>query len=186
MLYRHYAIDARKVSRARYHEACQTRPELPRYPDETSETDQSGSKKKVKGKPKATRKRSATRRRLDNLPVADTPFDQQLLSSQREEALQWLSRDSEDSPIILGELDVDAAVEFVNRLYDSGACCVIAVEIDIDPIEHSQCSNHLLVLLPSDANSRKKIFEIENQQAKVEGLDGETDQGQQYLYFKMG
>ena len=179
VVFRHYAIDGRKVSPAKYRAACDTRPELPRYP-EPDEDDRKAS---------TTRKRRAKRSPADNGQRDDTAFIEELLSGASAEALGWLRGAPGDADRSLGDMAHDESVQLVERLYAMGAMKVHAVQMEQTPGTDDESTNHLLIELPvapDQAEARASLFEFENQFAESEGFEGEADRGQKFLYLKLG
>lgn len=178
IIYRHYAIDARKVSPAKYRAACENRPELPRYP----ETDEDDHKASTRPKPRARRSPA------NSGPRDDAAFIKELLSGASAEALGWLRGAPEDAYRSLGELPYDESMQLVERLYALGATKVHAVKIEQTPGTDDESTNHLLIELPPPDNTeaRARLFEYENQYAESEGFEGEPDRGQKFLYLKLG
>jgi hypothetical protein len=111
-------------------------------------------------------------------------FIEQLLASDHTEAREWL-RAAPGSYRNLGELEPDASLQLVEKLYEMGAAEVIAVEIARMPGSEDQTTNHVLVRLPLDPETRTRLFAFENEHAESEGFDGEADRGQQFIYLKL-
>jgi len=114
----------------------------------------------------------------------DEQFVERMLASDRAEARQWLGA-APGAVRYLGELEPDASLELVERLYELGAAEVLAVEIEREPGSEDQTTNHLLVRLPLNLAARARLFAFENEHAESEGFDGEADRGQEYLYLKL-
>jgi hypothetical protein len=111
-------------------------------------------------------------------------FIKQFLASNKAEALEWLRGGSEKSFRNLGEMQTtQESIAFVEHLYDLGAEQVLAVEID--EYDGGQNTGYLLVQLPYDDNARIRLFAFERQHAEQFGFEGETDEGQEYLYLKL-
>lgn len=107
----------------------------------------------------------------------------QFLASNKAEALDWLRSASDTSLRNLGEMDAGESERFVQRLYDLGSEKVLAVEI----ADYADGANtgHLLVQLPSDDESRERLFSFEREHAEAHGFEGTPDEGLGYLYFKL-
>lgn len=174
---RQYVLESRAVSRSKYEAACRLRPELPRYTD----PDPPSAKP---ARPKRSKKRKAAP--TGEIPPDDSSkFFDELLAAESAEALEWLKVPPSQGIRTLGEMGPDMSLEFVEKLYDTGAAEVVAVKIEHVPGTDDQTTNHLVVRLPADADARTSLFELESEHAESEGFDGETDRGQAYLYFKL-
>lgn len=189
IIYRHFALDGRKVSRAMYEEACKGRPELPRYKEDEPpravfrRPSQRTSKNKREAAPRPLHtSRASEESKVDSYANI---FHDKLLASPKAEALQWLNSSNQRAARSLGEMHFEEAVFLVTNLYEYGAIEVIAVEIETTPGTDDQTTNHLLVRLPTEPAGRERLFSLENEHADSKGFDGETDHGQSHLYFKL-
>jgi hypothetical protein len=193
---RWYALERGKVSRAKYDEACKTRPELPRYtePEEpvVGLRGENEFTRTFLGPAKELLKKVQAAKAASKKPPVPPPSDfdrdfiKQMLSTRKAEALEWLRGSGETSVRNLGEMGEEESLQFVQRLYELGAAKVLAVEIeDFHQVGNDQTTNHLLVQLPMDIPARARLFEFGTRHAESEGFDGESDRGQEYLYFKL-
>jgi hypothetical protein len=107
------------------------------------------------------------------------------------EALAWLRR--EDGVVrTLGESESPAeAIAFIGKLYDAGAVAVTATEIhhyereDLEGVTRLENTGRLVVTLPGDATSRKRIFRMERKVSRGLGFDPRRDEGQTHLFFML-
>lgn len=76
----------------------------------------------------------------------------------------------------------DEALSIVQELYDLGAVCVTAVEIEgrVEGREHQDTST-LIVTLPKDGIERSRIFAWEAGFARGTGWEPDSDTGQEHL-----
>jgi hypothetical protein len=98
-------------------------------------------------------------------------------------AREWLTAAAATSERNLGEMDAALSLEMVTHLHNLGAADVLAVEIEDIPGSEDQTSNHLLVQLPAEPETRARLFAFGRQNAKERGFDGEFDYGQEYLWM---
>jgi hypothetical protein len=74
------------------------------------------------------------------------------------------------------------AIAVVQELYDLGAVCVTAVEINgrVEKSRHQDTST-LIIELPRDPEKRARLFEWEANFAEEQGWDPATDDGRDYM-----
>jgi hypothetical protein len=73
--------------------------------------------------------------------------------------------------------------QFVEEFYDAGAMQVFIA--DIAEQGGNQYGESLLVVLPKDANTRGKLFEIGARAETAFQDDAVSDKGQKYLYYSL-
>lgn len=111
------------------------------------------------------------------------PFCRNLLQTKtHREALEWVSESRDHDIRTIGEQDPAESLKIVKRLYADGARQVSAVDLELYPGE-GQSTNVLIVELPNDAESRKKLFNLEARVAASEGFDPVSDDGQHYMFL---
>jgi len=103
----------------------------------------------------------------------------------RYEARAWLAGNANPSPFASNRFETQAAgAAFIDSLYVLGADTVYMVNVEQDSAwvqeEGGPYSDALLIRLPADPAARARLFAVN---AREEGLDPETDHGQQYLFF---
>jgi hypothetical protein len=115
--------------------------------------------------------------------VDDAQLEQMMQDGKSAEALAWTKEaDGTDELRTIHELNNEQSLEIIQRLYDLGAVCVTAVDIESDP-DFGETTNILIVELPDDTPLRKQLFKYESKQARSVGFNGVTDTGQKYLFF---
>src|SRR6185436_2858688 len=102
------------------------------------------------------------------------------------EALAWLreAEKSDERTITGGDGEGwrgSEAIAVIQELYDLGAVCVTAVEIDgrTEKARHQDTST-LIIELPRDTEKRARLFEWEARFAREQGWDPATDDGRDY------
>jgi hypothetical protein len=119
------------------------------------------------------------------LPSSDYGIFQNVSYLEKEEhheARQWLSTNKNVSPFAGNRFGLkENAVAFVEQLYDAGAETVYVTGINNEP--GGPYADSIVVVLPSDKDKRKKLFEINRVEAEREGFDGMRDIGQKELFF---
>jgi hypothetical protein len=108
--------------------------------------------------------------------------DKEFAESQKAEAKDWLK-----SPLhtILGE-DKKRALKYVNDFYAAGAPKVFVAEIETQmngknpPRENAK---YLCVVLPTDRDTRRKVFRVHWQAVREWGFDADDDVGQKYTWY---
>lgn len=108
------------------------------------------------------------------------------------EALTWLqeTNDLEARTISGGDGSDsawfgDEALSIVREIYEAGAVCVTAVQIDgrVEGAEHQDTST-LIVELPDEAAKRARLFAWEAGFARGTGWEPSSDTGQKYLLIR--
>jgi hypothetical protein len=186
ILIRKYFLEDGEVSREEYEAACDTRPELHRYTDEPP---LKGPRKTPQKKEPSSKARQHTARSNERRPdvsgveANERAFVEDLLSGKTSEALAWLLEGRDGAKRGLGEMGAAMSREFVEKWYEIGAVGAWAVQIEVSPFDGDETTNHLLVELPQEQRKREKLFELEREHARSQGLDGEPDRGQRFLYL---
>ena len=110
---------------------------------------------------------------------------QRLLHNQkRAKALTWLKGSNADDKRTIGAFTTSrASVKFVQEIYDAGAIEVIAVHIRKKLRQASHHAAKLVVKLPSDAKSRRKIFAWCKRQGDSLGYSPDPDRGESHLFL---
>jgi hypothetical protein len=107
----------------------------------------------------------------------------ELLATDKAPALEWLRASSETSKRNLGEMETDISIEFVQAQHDLGAAAVLAVRITDTYGCDDQTSNDIVIQLPSDPDSRARLFSFARSHATDLGFDPEPDFGQSHLWL---
>jgi hypothetical protein len=110
----------------------------------------------------------------------EAKFVKKLLRTRKAEAQEWLRAETPKSLRVLGELEYEPAVALVQRFYDAGAVKVLV--IDIQECPGGESANDLIVNLPSDARLRKQLFKLRAEVVEPHGFEGDTDDGDRYLF----
>jgi len=84
----------------------------------------------------------------------------------------------------LGERDRRASRALVEGICRHGATQVWACDIQTDPFGFTDTS-HLVVRLPAEASTRSGLLKYLAKPARQQGLDGDPDDGQEYVYVKL-
>lgn len=108
-----------------------------------------------------------------------------LLATRTAPAREWLSESPGDVGRTLGELDHAASVVLVDLLHDLGAVEVLAVEIQADDFLPAQTTNHLVVVLPTDAAPRARVIDFARRFARRQGFTSEGEWGQSHVYMML-
>ena len=111
----------------------------------------------------------------------DSAFAESLMAKGNRDARQWLSEDGPRAVRTIGEHTNAGSKAIVADLFRRGAVSVYAVEIDTVP-NVGQSANYLVVQLPSNAAARHRLFDFGNQNARRNGFDRISDDGQRYLF----
>lgn len=110
---------------------------------------------------------------------------ERLLATRTAPAREWLGESDGDVGRTLGELDHAASVVLVDLLHDLGAAEVLAVEIQADDFLPAQTTNHLVVVLPTDAAPRARLISFANRLARRQGFTSDSDWGQTHIYMML-
>jgi hypothetical protein len=162
-----YWLKNEKVSRRRYIEACREDPSLPTYEDVSSK-----SKRRVSSK-----KRPFT---ADEGKAIDELATKLVAGPKVREASAWLKESRRPSRSLGEARGQEESLRLVNKIYTLGALAVHSVEINGKPDE-DQNSGRLVVELPRDARSRKRLLKLSGALAKEMGFDPDQDVGQRYV-----
>lgn len=110
--------------------------------------------------------------------MSDELAERMLEGRNLAEVLEWLRGGPGRT---LGELSTSSeSIQLAKDIYASGAVTVTAVEIEEYP--EGQNSGHLVVTLPDEAESRRRVFEWNSQNARRLGFEPDEDIGQRYLF----
>jgi len=109
----------------------------------------------------------------------DKHGEEVMASSAKAEARQWMKQ---PSPIFF-KTDPKEVAQFVEEFYRVGAMQVLSS--DIEEHEGKQFGGALFVVLPKDANTRAKLFEIGARADTAFQNDPGSDKGQKYLYYSL-
>jgi hypothetical protein len=109
-------------------------------------------------------------------------------SNEKHEARAWLNQNKNDAPLASNRFESKAeALEFVNKLYESGAKKVYVTNVSYDQYEMKEYggpyADSLIVELPKDKDKRAKLFAIHAAEVLEEGFSPERDRGQSTLFF---
>ena len=105
---------------------------------------------------------------------------------QQPEAREWIRTNGREGPLASNRFEgKEDGLAFVNALYEAGAVKVVVDSIIDDKIEMDEggpYADALIVRLPADAASRKRLLSIVDSEAKKQG-EPVADVGLQTLYF---
>ena len=161
-----YWINDKKISKKRYFKACDHDPNLPRYDWEPPVP------------PPPPKEPRPPAKVSDDLPL------ELLKGPAVREALAWLEESCEPSRS-LGEGTTQASsLRLVKKLYSLGAVNVHAVEIDGEP-QDDQNAGKLVVELPQEAASRKRLLQYSGRLARKLGFEPDHDTGQRYVFLML-
>jgi hypothetical protein len=110
----------------------------------------------------------------------EVKFLNRMLRTRKAEALEWLRAQTDKSTRVLGELGHKEAIALVRRFYEAGALQVLAV--DIHDWARGQSCNDLIVELPSDEQSRQRLFKLQAEVVLPQGFEGDVDKRQKHLF----
>jgi hypothetical protein len=106
-----------------------------------------------------------------------------LASRKKAEALVWLTGHCKTDEMIIGCKTNRASIRLVKEIYDIGAVEVLAVHIRKKLRQNSHRTGKLVVKLPSDAKSRKRIFDWCRRQGDAIGFSPDPDHGESHLFL---
>jgi hypothetical protein len=95
---------------------------------------------------------------------------------------KWFSK-SPASTRLLFEFNQSQTDDIIASVYAHGADDVRVLG-DQDTIAKGGSVDMLLVVLPSDRETRKRLFELSAMVAGESGFDGDIDEGQRYLLLR--
>ena len=81
------------------------------------------------------------------------------------------------------KVDAKTMGKFVEDFYDAGAGQVVIG--DVEDLGGNEYGESLLVVLPTDAAARAKVFAVGSRAETAFGNDGVTDKGQKYLLYSL-
>lgn len=167
-----YYLYGSKVSKKRYLNECEKKPNLPRYGELVDATTKASPPKKRATYPASKHKSAKVKKSDDRL--------RKLINQDSVcEARDWLIEPNTPERT-LGELvSRDESLEIVNQFYDCGAVQVTVIDIDGEEGEE-QNSSRLIIELPKAVRRRKKVLALCNEYAENLGYDPEPDLGQGY------
>ena len=102
-----------------------------------------------------------------------------LASSTKAEARHWMKRPAH----IFFRADPKQVGKFVEEFYGRGAKQVLIGDIEVH--DGTEYGESLLVVLPKDAATRAKIFEVNTRAESAFENDEVSDKGQKYLYYSL-
>jgi hypothetical protein len=102
-----------------------------------------------------------------------------LASTAKAEAREWMKQRGH----IFFKADPKQVLQFVEEFYGKGAKQVLVG--DIEEHDGSQYGEALLVVLPKDAKTRAKLFEVNTRAETAFENDDVPDKGQKYLYYSL-
>ena len=107
-----------------------------------------------------------------------------LSDPKKAEATKWLRNASATEERTIGRhRTTGTSVRLVKKLYDLGACEVVAAQIHLARKGAGQHTGKLVVELPKDHKPRRAIFEWCRKQGESLGYSPDVDQGQDYLFL---
>ena len=128
------------------------------------------------------RKTEGERRRADpdEARKLDAFCTMLLQKGRRDDALRWVQTKGHT----LGKRQWSSSKNLVKRLSALGCVGIHVCDIDAyeDGLEHTE---HLVVELPAEGESRKPILRAIEQLASEAGYSGDFDDGQRYAYIKL-
>jgi len=98
------------------------------------------------------------------------------------DAREWFSK-SPTSTRLLFEFNQSQTDDVIASVYAHGAEDVRVLG-DQETIENGGSVDMLLIVLPTDRKTRKRIFELSDMVAGESGFDGDIDEGQRYLLLR--
>jgi hypothetical protein len=107
----------------------------------------------------------------------DRHGDEAMAGTAKAEAREWLKSDNH----VLFKGDRKELAKLVEDFYAAGAKQIYI--IDIESHEGHDYGGALLVLLPTDAATRGRLFEIGKRAEAMYQEDPVSDKGQKYLYY---
>ena len=107
---------------------------------------------------------------------------------EEHEARAWLNQNKNEAPLASNRFECKAeALEFVEKLYESGAKKVYVTNIRYDKFEMKEYggpyADSLIADLPRDEEKRAKLFMIYADEAIQDGYTPVRDRGQARLFF---
>ncbi len=109
----------------------------------------------------------------------DKHGDEVMASDKKAEARAWMKQPKH----VFFKADAKQVGKFVEDFYNAGATQVLIC--DIEEEEGAQYGEGLLVVLPTDKDARKKLFEVDARANTAFQNDDTSDKGQKYLYYSL-
>ena len=109
----------------------------------------------------------------------DRHGDEVMTSTTKAEAREWMKQPKH----VFFKADAKQVGKFVEDFYGAGATQVLIC--DIEEEEGAQYGEGLLVVLPTDKDARKKLFEVDARANTAFQNDSTSDKGQKYLYYSL-
>jgi len=109
----------------------------------------------------------------------DRHGDEVMTSTTKAEAREWMKQPEH----VFFKADAKQVGKFVEDFYGAGATQVLIC--DIEEEEGAQYGEGLLVVLPTDKDARKKLFEVDARANTAFQNDSTSDKGQKYLYYSL-
>jgi len=109
----------------------------------------------------------------------DKHGEEVMASDKKAEARAWMKQPKH----VFFKADAKQVGKFEEDFYNAGATQVLIC--DIEEEESAQYGEGLLVVLPTDKDARKKLFEIDPRANTAFQNDSTTDKGQKYLYYSL-
>src|SRR5688500_16769130 len=104
----------------------------------------------------------------------EAKFLKKMLRTRKAQALEWLRAEPSETRTV-GELAPKDALALVRRIYEAGAPKVLVVDIQDGPM--GEDANALMVELPPDPKSRKRLFQLQAEVVEPLGFEGDVDEG---------
>lgn len=172
------------MSKKQYHKLCDKNPEMPRFDDATEYSFITAEDLKLERQ--VQRKKAQAILKQDNTESRkkQEEYCQKLLAEGNpREVVEWLSGEPTGRNT-LGELTTNKeSLKLARKLYSIGAVKVSAIEIGKS--EEGENSGKLVIVLPSEPESRKRIFRWSSKQARAQGFDPDVDIGQEHLFVML-
>lgn len=101
---------------------------------------------------------------------------------ERADAKAWIE-DQSHGPRVIWEFDTDESRYIIGNIYARGASDVLVLGEE-DAISNHGSVDFVLITLPTDAEPRASLIELENMVAEEHGFDGAIDEGQRYALLR--
>ena len=109
----------------------------------------------------------------------DKHGDEIMASAAKGEAREWMK----DSKHVFFKSDPKQVAQFLEDFYNAGATQVLIG--DVEDHDGAQYGGSILVVLPTDATTRAKLFQVGSRADTAYDQDPVTDKGQKYLYYSL-
>jgi hypothetical protein len=110
----------------------------------------------------------------------DQHGDEVMSSTNKAEAREWIKGPSTH---VFFKADPKQVSQYVEDFYNAGATQVFIADIEVE--DNNQYGEALLVVLPTDAAARAKVFQVDSRASTDFQESPATDQGQKYLYYSL-